>query len=44
MGLWEDGKRIEWFNPDTVEKINKNEFDYSVYYKKSSSRGLNWEK
>ena len=22
-GLWEDGKRVEWFKPESQEKVNK---------------------
>jgi hypothetical protein len=28
-GLWEDGKRIEWFDLAAAEKIMKDELDFS---------------
>jgi hypothetical protein len=36
-GLWEEGKRIEWFDEEAVDKIKKGELDYKVYYKNSIS-------
>ena len=37
-GLWEDGKRIEWFKPESQEKVNNLELDYTQYYKSPSSK------
>lgn len=31
-GLWEDGKRIEWFTEDQMREINKMNHDYSVLF------------
>jgi hypothetical protein len=31
-GLWEDGKRIEWFNEAQVGAINSNQLDYSSFF------------
>ena len=32
-GLWEDGKRIEWFNESDVDLINRKSLDYTNYFK-----------
>ncbi len=29
FGLWEDGKRIEWFNEGQVQAINNMQLDYT---------------
>jgi hypothetical protein len=31
-GLWEDGKRIEWFNEAEVTALNQHKLDYSTYF------------
>mmetsp|Transcript_27862 Transcript_27862/g.31987 ORF Transcript_27862/g.31987 Transcript_27862/m.31987 type:complete len:159 (-) Transcript_27862:94-570(-) len=36
-GLWEDGKRTEWFEPDVVAKINARSQDYRVYFRNDDS-------
>ena len=36
-GLWEDGKRVEWFNSESQSKINKFDVDYTQYYKNKES-------
>jgi hypothetical protein len=36
-GLWEDGKRIEWIEPDQAQKIMKGAFDYRGSFKKAES-------
>lgn len=36
-GLWEDGKRIEWFPENEVELVNNGKLDYSHYFKQSGS-------
>ena len=37
-GLWEDGKRIEWFEDDSrIMKINNHEEDYRIYFRKDDS-------
>lgn len=37
-GLWEDGKRIEWFTDDMVESIRSRREDYrSLFHKNTSS-------
>lgn len=33
FGLWEDGKRIEWFTDQQISLINNGEYDYEVYFK-----------
>ena len=32
FGLWEDGKRTEWFNEEEVKAINLHKLDYSTYF------------
>jgi len=29
FGLWEDGKRIEWFSQESQTKVNNREIDYT---------------
>jgi len=29
-GLWEDGKRIEWYSEDEVIAVNQHKFDYTT--------------
>ena len=36
-GLWEDGKRIEWFTEDEVVKINNGSFNYYRLFQKADS-------
>jgi len=36
-GLWEDGKRIEWIEPNTAQLIMKGKYDYTTGFKKSES-------
>ncbi len=36
-GLWEDGKRIEWFDDKNVTLINSKELDYTSYFKQQGS-------
>ena len=36
-GLWEDGKRIEWFEEDQCEKILKGQLDYKSFFRKTES-------
>jgi len=36
-GLWEDGKRIEWIEPEQAEKIMKGQYDYRGSFKKPES-------
>jgi hypothetical protein len=36
-GLWEDGKRIEWFSAESQGKVNKFELDYTLLYKNEES-------
>ncbi len=38
-GLWEDGKRIEWFDENEVFMINSNKLDYTSYFKQIGSDG-----
>lgn len=39
-GLWEDGKRIEWFNDETVEAIRSRKEDYRAMFNKNTSSDL----
>ena len=39
-GLWEEGKRLEWFKEDTQQKINSGQFDYASYFKNQGSNVL----
>jgi hypothetical protein len=32
FGLWEDGKRIEWFDEVKIEAINIGRFDYTTLF------------
>jgi hypothetical protein len=36
-GLWEDGKRIEWFNDEDIVDINQRRFDYKRFFQLTSS-------
>jgi hypothetical protein len=40
FGLWEDGKRIEWFNEEDVISINKGALDYTNFFKHSDSHEM----
>ena len=31
-GLWEDGRRKEWFNEEQVRAINRHEMDYTTFF------------
>lgn len=37
-GLWEEGKRIEWFTSESQSKVNNHEIDYIQYFKLESSK------
>ena len=37
FGLWEDGKRIEWFDESQVQQINKKTLDYTQYFNTGGS-------
>jgi len=37
-GLWEDGKRIEWFDQDTAQAILAGQLDFTQYFTKVESR------
>ena len=37
FGLWEDGKRIEWFSQESQAKVNSGEVDYTEYFKNQES-------
>lgn len=39
-GLWEDGKRVEWFNEDQVKAINSHKLDYTTYFNQSDSNEM----
>lgn len=39
-GLWEDGKRIEWFNETQVSAINSNQLDYSSFFHQTDSERM----
>jgi hypothetical protein len=36
-GLWEDGKRIEWFENDKIIKIDNHGEDFRIYFRKDDS-------
>ena len=36
-GLWEDGKRTEWFDDEMAERIKAHTQDYRVYFRKEDS-------
>jgi hypothetical protein len=40
FGLWEDGKRIEWFSDEMKDSILGNREDYRVHFVKDESSGL----
>lgn len=40
FGLWEDGKRIEWFTDDMVQAIQMKREDYRVHFKNEQSSHL----
>ncbi len=35
-GLWEDGKRVEWFDIQTAQKIEAGILDFRSFFKKNS--------
>ena len=39
-GLWEDGKRIEWFNEEDVADINLRRFDYKKFFNIANSADM----
>lgn len=39
-GLWEDGKRIEWFEPEQVKSIEQGRLDYCGFFRKPESAAL----
>lgn len=39
-GLWEDGKRIEWFNENEVQLINQGKLDYTTYFNQTDSHEM----
>ena len=36
-GLWEDGKRIKWFEQSDIAQINKNLLDYTQFFTLANS-------
>jgi hypothetical protein len=36
-GLWEDGKRIEWFEESSAHEIMKGNEDYKKFFKREDS-------
>ena len=36
-GLWEDGKRIEWFNEEDISDINLRKYDYKKFFQMANS-------
>jgi hypothetical protein len=40
FGLWEDGKRIEWFTEEQVDQINNNKMDYGTFFSLSNSDNM----
>jgi len=42
FGLWEEGKRIHWFDEDQVTQINNRSLNYNTFFKNPRSKeGLN---
>lgn len=39
-GLWEDGKRIEWFVEHQVQQINNYQLDYGTFFNQSESDNM----
>jgi hypothetical protein len=39
-GLWEDGKRIEWFNETHVQAINNESLEYSSFFHQTDSERM----
>ena len=39
-GLWEDGKRIEWFSEQEVKQINQHKMDYMSYFNQVESHEM----
>ena len=39
-GLWEDGKRIEWFNETQVQSINTNQLEYTSFFHQADSERM----
>ena len=37
-GLWEDGKRVEWFSPETQALINQNKYNWAQHFKTDESK------
>jgi len=37
FGLWEDGKRIEWFSETQVQTINLAQMDYTSFFAQTDS-------
>jgi hypothetical protein len=37
LGLWENGKRIEWFDEEMIEQINARQKHYSDIFENVSS-------
>jgi len=39
-GLWEDGKRIEWFNETQVQAINNGQMNYTTFFHQAESERM----
>lgn len=39
-GLWEDGKRIEWFSEAEMHSINSQKLDYGTYFHQQDSHEM----
>jgi len=37
-GLWENGRRIKWFTPDEVSKINEGTLNYADFFELPKSK------
>jgi len=40
FGLWEDGKRIEWFNETQVQAINNLQLNYTTFFHQTESETM----
>jgi hypothetical protein len=36
-GIWEDGKKLQWLDDEEVSAIERNELDFSLLFKESTS-------
>jgi hypothetical protein len=39
FGLWEGGKRMKWFDEQSIKLINQNTIDYTTLFTEPESQG-----